>query len=141
MRNLQSVRTIDEKRSHWIALGPGGKKFEWAAEITGDRPNELIAWQSLPGADVENYGSVRFEPAPGGRGTIVRVSITYTPPTGNLGRMIAKLLGRAPEQEVQLDLYRFKQIMETGQITSTEGQPAGRSTSTSPLFDFGTTRG
>src|SRR5205814_8201212 len=60
MRNLQSVRTIDDKRSHWIAIGPGGKRFEWAAEITGDRPNELIAWQSLAGADVENYGSVRF---------------------------------------------------------------------------------
>src|SRR5947207_2715340 len=69
MRNLESVRIIDERRSHWVAFGPGGKKVQWEAEITGDRPNELIAWQSLPGADVENYGSVRFDPASGGRGT------------------------------------------------------------------------
>jgi uncharacterized membrane protein len=71
----------------------------------------------------------------------VRVGITYTPPAGNIGRTIAKLIGSAPEQEIQLDLYRFKQIMETGQITSTDGQSAARPASTSPTYDHGTTRG
>ncbi|MBV9010343.1 MAG: SRPBCC family protein [Verrucomicrobia bacterium] len=141
MRNLESVRTLDGTRSHWVATGPGGKRVEWDAEITGDRPNELIAWQSLPGADIENYGSVRFDRAPGNRGTVVRVSITYTPPVGNLGLAVAKLIGRAPEQEIQLDLYRLKQIIETGQVMSTDGQPAGRPTSLSPVYDHGTTRG
>ncbi|MGI9114489.1 MAG: cyclase/dehydrase [Chthoniobacterales bacterium] len=141
MRNIESVRITGENRSHWTAIGPGGARVEWDAEITGDRPDELIAWQSLPGADVENYGSVRFEPASGRRGTMVRVSITYTPPAGNIGQTIAKMMGRAAEQEIQVDLYRFKQIMETGQITSTDGQPAGRPSSTSPLYDAGTTRG
>jgi uncharacterized membrane protein len=69
------------------------------------------------------------------------VEMEYRPPGGGIGAMIAKLFGRAPEQEVQIDLYRFKQIMETGQVTTTEGQPAGRSSSTSPLYDGGTTRG
>jgi uncharacterized membrane protein len=141
MRNLESVRPIGENRSHWVALGPAGKRVEWDAEITDDRANELVAWQSLPGADIENYGSVRFEAAPADRGTIVRVSMTYTPPVGNIGRVLAKMMGRAPEQEVRADLYRFKQIMETGQVTSTEGQPAGRASSTSLVYDHGTTRG
>lgn len=141
MRNLESVRSTGNSRSHWTARGPGNKRVEWDAEITSDRPDELIAWQSLPGADIENYGCVRFDKAPGDRGTIVRVHLTYTPPLGNLGWAVAKIMGSAPGQEVQLDLYRMKQILETGQITSTEGQPAGRSSSTSALFDHGTTRG
>ena len=33
------------------------------------------------------------------------------------------------------DLRRFKQLMETGEIARTRGQPAGRSTSTSRRFD------
>jgi uncharacterized membrane protein len=141
MRYLESVRSIGDNRSHWIARGPGGVDIEWDAEISDDRPNELIGWRSLPGSDVENSGRVRFHPAPGGRGTIVHVELRYVPPGGGIGAMIAKLFGRAPEQEIQIDLYRFKQVMETGQVTTTEGQPAARPTSTSPAYDHGTTRG
>jgi len=54
----------------------GGKGFagttvEWMPKSRG-RPNELIAWRSLEGSDVDNQGVVRFERAPGDRGTIVR---------------------------------------------------------------------
>ncbi|MFL6584078.1 MAG: SRPBCC family protein [Chthoniobacterales bacterium] len=141
MRYLESVRSIGDNRSHWVARGPGGVDVEWDAEIVEDRPNEFIAWRSLPGADVDNSGYVRFQRAAGGRGTIVRVAMEYTPPAGGVGAMVSKLFGRAPEQEIQIDLYRLKQIMETGQVTTTEGQPAGRPTSTSPAYDHGTTRG
>lgn len=141
MRYLESVRAIGDNRSHWMARGPAGTQIEWDAEISDDRPNELIGWRSLPGSGVENSGRVRFQPALGGRGTIVRVEMQYVPPGGGIGAMAAKLVGRAPEQEIQIDLYRFKQIMETGQVTTTEGQPAGRPTSTSPNYDHGTTRG
>lgn len=141
MRNLESVRSIGDRRSHWVAKAPGGRRVEWDAEVTEERPNELISWRSLSGADVDNSGSVRFQRAPGDRGTIVRVEMEYTPPGGRLGATIAKLFGRAPEQQIQIDLYRFKQIMETGQVTTTEGQSAGRPSSTSPLYDWGTTRG
>jgi len=101
---------------------------KWDAEITEARSNEHIAWRSLEGADVENSGWVHFEAAPGGRGTIVSVEIEYNPPAGVLGATVAKILGRAPEHEVEEDLRRFKQVMETGEIITTEGQPAGRST-------------
>jgi uncharacterized membrane protein len=141
MRYLESVRPIGDNRSHWVARGPAGVDVEWDAEITDDRPNELIAWRSLPGADVDNEGVVRFQRAAGGRGTVVRVEMRYTPPGGGLGAIVAKLFGRAPEQEIQIDLYRFKQIMETGQVTTTDGQPAGRASSTSRMYDTGTTRG
>jgi uncharacterized membrane protein len=134
MKNLESVEPITDKRSHWVAKGPAGKRVKWDAEITEDRPNELIAWRSLDGADVENSGSVRFETAPGGRGTSVSVEMQYSPPAGVVGATVAKLFGRAPEQEVEEDLRRFKQMMETGEIITTHGQPAGRS-STSWKYD------
>jgi uncharacterized membrane protein len=131
MRHLESVRTIGQNRSHWTARGPAGSRVEWEAELVDDRAGELISWRSLPGADVDNSGSVRFERAPGGRGTFVRVKMQYTPPGGLFGASIAKLLGEEPHVQVQRDLYRFKQVMETGHVVTTEGQPAGRSSSTS----------
>lgn len=139
MRHLESVRTIGRMRSHWVAKGPAGTRVQWDAEITEDRPNELIAWRSLPGADIENSGSVGFERAPGDRGTFVRVNIEYRPPGGIFGATIAKLLGEEPAVQVQRDLFRFKQVMETGQVSTTEGQPSGRASSTS-LYDTDNTK-
>jgi uncharacterized membrane protein len=126
MKHLESVTVSGDRRSHWVAHGPAGTNVEWDAEITEDRPNELIAWRSLPGADVANAGTVRFEPATGGRGTVVRVAIDYTPPAGALGAAVAKLFGEEPRQQVEGDLRRFKSIMEAGEIPTTTGQPEGK---------------
>jgi uncharacterized membrane protein len=121
MHHLESVRVEGEGRSHWVATAPAGTTVEWDAEITEDRPNELIAWRSLEGADVYNSGSVRFERAPGGRGTIVHVEIDYNPPGGKLGVAVAKLFGEEPELQVGSDLRRFKQVIETGEVVVSEG--------------------
>ncbi|HEX8523285.1 MAG TPA: SRPBCC family protein [Tepidisphaeraceae bacterium] len=125
MRHLESVTRVSEIRSHWVAVGPGGYRVEWDAEIINDEPNELIAWRSLGGADVDNAGSVRFVPAPGNRGTEVRVNIDYIPPAGVVGWAVAKLFGREPKQQIKEDLRHFKQIMETGEVATTEGQSSG----------------
>jgi uncharacterized membrane protein len=135
MPHLQSVRVTGDKTSHWIAKGPAGKQIEWDAEITSENTNDHISWQSLPGSEVPNKGTVRFEELPGDRGCVVRVAIVYDPPGGMLGTKLAKLFGRSPEQMTGSDLRKFKQLMETGEIATTEGQPAGRSTSQSRRFD------
>ena len=135
MNDLESVQVTGEKRSHWIAKGPAGKRIEWDAEIIEDRPNELIAWRSLEGSDVENSGSVRFERARGKPGTVIRVEIEYRPPAGSLGATVSKFLGADPKQALHENLHRLKQLMETGEIITTEGQPAGRSHSTSWKYD------
>ena len=116
MRHLESVAVIDDRRSHWVAKAPVGKRVEWDAETIEDRPNELIAWRSLPGADVYNAGEVRFNPAPGGRGTEVRVTLDYRPPLGKLGSKVAMLWREEPGQQVADDLRHFKQVLETGEI-------------------------
>lgn len=120
MRHLESVRLLGDGRSHWIAKGPAGTSFEWDAELIADRPNELIAWRSLPDAEVANAGSVQFTAAPGGRGTEVHVELRYAPPAGRAGALVAKLFGREPSQEVDGDLRRFKQVLETGEVVHSD---------------------
>ncbi|MGN9806102.1 SRPBCC family protein [Micromonospora sp. L32] len=125
MAHLESVRADDLRRSHWTARGPAGRLVGWDAEIVEDRPNELIAWRSLPGAQVPNAGRVRFVPAPGDRGTEVRVELGYAPPAGRLGRAVAKLFGEEPEQQIRDDLRRFKQVLETGEVVRSDASPQG----------------
>lgn len=120
MAHLESVKVIDDRRSHWKVKGPAGTHIEWDAEITEDRPNELIAWRSLEGADVQNSGTVRFQRAPGDRGTFVRVDLQYDAPGGKLGTLLAKLFGREPAQQTKGDLRRFKQVIETGEVVHSD---------------------
>jgi uncharacterized membrane protein len=126
MRHLESVQVTGDGHSHWRAKAPAGKTVEWDAVIVDDQPNRRIAWRSLPGADVENAGDVRFEPAPGGRGTEVHVELRYDPPAGALGALVAKLFGEEPAQQVQDDLRRFKQVLETGMVAESEATLHGR---------------
>jgi len=122
MSHLISVEAVDDRRSHWVAKAPAPLgQVEWDAEIIQDTPNELISWRSHRDADVDNAGSVRFRPAPGGHGTEVTVELNYEPPAGHLGITIAKFLGEEPEQQVEDDLRKFKQIMETGEVTTSRG--------------------
>lgn len=138
MAHLESVQVTEPGRSHWVATAPLGGKVEWDAEIVDDRPSELLAWRSLPGAGIPNSGSVRFKRAHGGRGTVVEVELHYEPPGGRAGALFAKLFGEEPGEQIKDDLRCFKQLMETGVIATTEGQPAGRKRSTSKKFDHPT---
>jgi uncharacterized membrane protein len=123
MRHLESVRTTGGNRSHWVARGPLGYRVEWDAEIHNERPNELIAWRSLEGSEVDTAGSVHFKPAPAGRGTDVLVSLKYDPPAGKAGARLAELFGEAPAQTIWEDLRQLKQFLETVEIATTRGQP------------------
>ncbi|MDB5073854.1 MAG: hypothetical protein JWO42_33 [Chloroflexi bacterium] len=119
-RHLVSVQVTGDRRSHWKAKAPAGMTVEWDAEVVTDRPNELIAWRSLPGAAVENAGAVRFVRAPGGRGTEVHVELQYNPPGGTIGATVAKLLGEEPGRQVEDDLRAFKEVLETGEVIQSE---------------------
>ena len=122
---MTHLESVTDEGKHWTAKRPGGGTVEWDAEITEDVPAERLAWRSLPGADVGNAGTVAFAGAPGGRGTEVRVELSYDPPGGKLGNAVARLLGEEPRQQVTDDLRRFKQIMETGEVVRSEASPEG----------------
>lgn len=125
MQHLEAVRVTGNGRSHWTATAPAGTTVEWDAEITDDRPNELIAWRSVAGSTVPNHGSVRFVQAPADRGTEVRVELGYEPPAGSVGSTVAAWFGEEPKQQIRDDLRRFKQVMETGEVVRSDGSLEG----------------
>jgi uncharacterized membrane protein len=111
MEHVESVREIDDLRSHWVVRGPAGTDVEWTAQIITDKENSLIGWESLPGAEVQNAGTVRFEPVNNGFSTEVKVSLQYNPPAGVIGATVAKLLGESPERQLETDLQKFKEVL------------------------------
>jgi len=125
MYHLRSVRVTGPRTSHWVANAPAGGYVEWDAQIIDDIPNRRIAWRSMAGADIAHSGSVEFERRPGARGTMVRVELEYTPPVGPASIAIAKLFNEAPDQQIEDDLRRFKQLIETGDVIRSDGSPDG----------------
>lgn len=134
MSHLESVQQKGDGRSHWVMKMPGGigMKLEWEAAIVEDEPNKVISWQTLPLSNVQHAGEVRFVPVPGssgethGRGTQVTVSFRYYPPGGIAGEAFAHLTNSITEQQIREEVRRFKQVMETGEVATIEGQPSAR---------------
>jgi uncharacterized membrane protein len=123
---LESITVNDDRQSHWVVRPPIGPNLEWDSEITADHVGERIAWRSVKSAALKHAGNVRFEPAPGGRGTLVRVSMHFEPALGRAGVSVAKLMGRDPNSQTREDLRRFKALIETGEVPTTCGQSSGR---------------
>jgi uncharacterized membrane protein len=129
MHHLESVEWVDEGRTRWTARGPARARVSWDAELVDDERGRRLSWRSLPGADVPNEGSVDLTPAPGGKGTEVRVHLRYDVPGGKAGRGFSRLFGEEPHQSVEDDLRRFKQVVETGDVVRSDGSPEGTSAS------------
>lgn len=125
MELVEEVHIMDDRHSHWILKAPGGQHLEWDAEIVNEHPAEMISWQTLPGADVQSAGTVRFTPADGGASTTVRVVLELRSPGGPMGARLSRLFGADPAAQVERDLARLKQIMENRQISA----PASESNS------------
>ena len=117
MQHLESVERVTDTLSRWRAKGPAGKSVEWNAEIINEVPNQVIGWRSIEGSDVVSAGSVNFDDAGPGRGTHVRVRLQYSPPGGKVGAAVARLLGRDAATEIREDLRRFKQMVESGEVS------------------------
>jgi uncharacterized membrane protein len=126
MVHLDEVRETGPSRSHWRASAPFGQTVEWEAETMLDEPGKGIAWRSVGDADIQNSGEVLFASAPGNRGTEVRVTLSYDVPAGPLGRAVAKYFGEEPHQQLDDDLRRFKQVIETGEVVRSDGAPGGK---------------
>lgn len=126
MDHLESVTVIDATRSHWVAKAPAGSRVEWDAVVHNEIENQLIAWRSLPDSEINHAGSVHFTPVGDATRTEVRVVLSYEPPAGRVGTVVARLLGEEPSKQVEDDLRRFKQVVEASEVPRTSRQPAGR---------------
>lgn len=117
MDNIETITRIDDRRSRWRVKAPAGRTVEWISVITEDLPGRSISWQSAEDADIDNSGKIEFIDA-GRRGTVVRAVISYDPPAGLAGKLVAKLFQREPRLQARRDLRRFKQLLETGEIST-----------------------
>jgi uncharacterized membrane protein len=124
MKHVKSVQELGDGQSHWVVNVLNDMELEWDARITEDRPGEMIAWMTMPEAEVQNRGYVKFIPT--ARGTEVSVSIEYDPPTRMGGRMAGGAVKFIAEQQIKEEIRNFKRLMETGEIPTTKGQPAAR---------------
>jgi uncharacterized membrane protein len=120
MHEIERVTILDGVTSRWTVAAPAGQTVEWDATVTEEIPGEVIAWSSAPDASVRNSGRVEFRDAPGGRGTFVTVTMVYDPPVGTLGKLVAKLFQKEPKIQSRRDLRRFKQLMETGEVSTAQ---------------------
>ena len=126
---LAEVTPAGDGRMHWKVRGPLGRDLEWDTQVVEDRPGGGQRWQSVDGASLPSEGEVRFRPAPVDRGTEVTLRIRFNPPGGALGLAAAKLLGFVPRLFVERALHYFRALAETGEIPTTDRQPAARADS------------
>ena len=129
LRHVESVTERPDGTSHWVIRTHGDNTLEWDARLIEDRPGELISWQSLPEADVDNAGSVWFTPGSDGRGTTLKVALKYDPPAGRLGAAVAKLFGHDAESQIDEDLLRLKELLESGETASAVHRSGGHDSS------------
>ncbi|QTC90268.1 SRPBCC family protein [Brevundimonas goettingensis] len=124
MENVKAVDILETGRSQWTIVGPGGMDIQLVSEITEDVPGQRIAWTSSEGSDVDHEGWIEFKDNAFGRGTEVRLFISYDPPAGAVGKVVAKVLQREPRIQARRELRRFKQLMETGEISTSKAPDA-----------------
>ena len=122
MENLKGVRPQGGKTSTWVFKAPAGRTVEVETQVVADTRGELIAWRSTPDSSIDTRGRVEFKDAPGGRGTYVTLVVAYDPPGGTLGKWAAKLFRREPEVQARVELKRFKMLMETGEIATSDNR-------------------
>lgn len=120
MENVESIEVLDKGSGHaaWNIKAPLGRTVRVETTIVSEEQDELIAWRSLEGSDIETEGRVMFKDAPGERGTRVTLIVAYKPPAGAAGKAVAKMFMREPEVQARHDLKRFKMLMETGEIAT-----------------------
>ena len=106
MDGVDRVLQIDDKTLEWTATIAGAVKH-WRAEITEQRPDEVIAWRSTEGA--RNDGEVRFR-SMGPDRTMIELQLDVEP--DNLVEKAADALG-VVERRVRGDLERFRAFIES----------------------------
>ncbi len=106
MEGVESVTQLDDTHLRWVA-DIGGKRHEWKAEITEQRPDERVAWKSLDGKT--NAGVVTFHRLDEST-TRIMVQIDWQPE--GAVESAAAAVG-ADDARVKGDLERFKKLIES----------------------------
>lgn len=123
--HFAEVTPLDERTADWVAQGPAGSEYRWRTVMAEGGAAEL-RWSSVNGADVPNTGTLAFRPAPGDRGTELHLDVRFDPPGGAIGQAVGKLFHIVPHEIVRKALYKFRALAITGEIPTSDPQPAAR---------------
>jgi uncharacterized membrane protein len=126
MSHVADLVENDGGRQRWRLVVPGLSRLEWESRIIEERDGSLVRWASTPASPIRNEGSVEFRPAPGDRGTEVKLHVRFDPPGGSLGRAAARALAMLPKMAAEKALRGFKSLVETGEIPTLKHNPTAR---------------
>ena len=105
MDGVERVEQLDDTHLHWVAE-IAGKRDEWDAEITEQKPDERVAWTARGGKG--NAGVVTFHRLSDDE-TRVTVQLDWQPE--GMVENVGKALG-FDDRQVSKDLERFKERIE-----------------------------
>lgn len=137
---VERVEARDRSLSHWRARLPHGPTVEWDALVVDDRPGQRITWK-LAGKAVRyglDSGEVTFRPAPGGQGTEVHLSMWSSQLKSP--RLLNQWLRKLPGRFWAMQLRRFKQLMELGEIVESDASQGFGPHPAQPSVSRGETR-
>ena len=118
------VENIEPRTSQWTIESPFGIRVHWTIEVTEERKNELIRYETANAGALKTCWEIHF-----GRGAEsgeTHVREVMTTPLGTLGRAALALIGKFPAEEVSANLRRLKQLLETGSVTDTSYSVPGK---------------
>ena len=127
MEGFAEVEANEAGRARWTLHAPLGRTPSWETQIVDDRPGDSVHWRTVTGTAPVSEGTLRFRPGPGDWGTEVSLVLRFEPPGGPLRAAATKLLRIVPDNVASNVLRRFKSLAETGEVPTTERQPAARS--------------
>jgi uncharacterized membrane protein len=130
LHNVRSVKSDDPVRARWVVGTTETQCVELDTIVIEDVPNELIAWRAAQGSQIAHEGRVEFRDAPGGRGTQVTAVILYDHPGAAAGRQFAQGFNHQAKTQARRELRRFKQLMESGELSSAVGNSYRHSATT-----------
>lgn len=121
MPHLDRVDVLSAVESQWVTKGPSGEPLRWRAVLDRADENRLLTWHTAGGAVLPHRASLMLKPAPGDRGTEVRLTLVHRHPPAE----VARLLGATPAQQGREALRRLKQRIETGELSTLDRQSHG----------------
>lgn len=124
MAPFVDVQPRGDGQARWSA---GRNLGSWDMRLADDQPGEFMRWEAQGEGALIREASVRFRPAAGNRGTVVILRASLDPPGGMLGRVATQMLNNTvPGALASKSLHYFKALVQTGEIPTTERQPAAR---------------
>jgi uncharacterized membrane protein len=123
---IEDLTRVEPRRFRWASRLVDGSRLEGEVELDELIENEQVSWHAATASELTHEGSLRLTTAPYGRGTEVSVRVSYEPPAGRVGQLLLRLVGDEPKQVLTRHLYQLRQLLEAGEIATTEGQASGR---------------